>query len=921
MAAGDVAGLDRCSAFGLGSAMPTRRIATDVRPGRLLPVKGPSEEQSMKQVVRRAGKQLLKLVESFVGVGPYRRIRHLEETVHKRDEQVQRWQARSRARRVENERLRKRLATAIDRRKELERRMRSLAEESKADSTTGTALESVQAPTLSAKTLLNTAWSGWWDFGKDHLLSRALDDEQSDWRRYRAFIALAELCRAESDLQSELDYLYRAARVRLPKPPSPALLIQLAYVRILAGNAKSAERVLQWVPDEHGLVEKSLLAANAQQVGSEYDDGHPPAYEPFRRAANAVFRNYQLTPIVSVAAPSPHSLPVMRTQAPDMRASSGPRVSVIVPAFNCEATLAVTLDSLEQQEWPDLEVIVVDDGSSDGTLAVAQEFERTSSRIRVISHTENRGAYVARNTGLLHASGHYITVCDAGDWAHPQRIQLQALDLLDSGSLVNWSQWVRCDPKLRFHPKTRGLGRFVHDNPSSLMFDRVVFDACGSWDEIRVSGDTEFRMRIQRILKVTPRRVLQGCPLTIGILEDSSLTQSHDTRGRSLYRGVRHEYLQSVGVARNHAALEARKRAFRSATQSALVVRPPIIRTSRVRTDDRALGIVFVADFSEGCCESLPMLEIAAASARRGRRVGFVHLPASAGEVRAPSPWARARAASIGAEWIAPAECVTSRLIVTTDSLPLWSGRSIDEFPTIDCKEVWIVLRSRRLKHGFMSVPAQSLQDSLAAYFGRAVEKIRYLRDVDWLTNATGQVDPRYAGIERLSGTLEQLLAKRVRWIESSGMSPETGRSYGESTVRLLGCRSCSAGWLPPESSFRALAEEAKRQGCFIQVPGHLATTNESVRDPRSVGALIPEADTRRIDSDRAPGVYGAARGLYLAAPAVGSVYCWEPLVATALGRSVATHNVATPRGNAERDSCSDRGAEAVALEAVLHST
>lgn len=89
-----------------------------------------------------------------------------------------------------------------------------------------------------------------------------------------------------------------------------------------------------------------------------------------------------------------------------------PQVSLVVPAFNAEATLADTLRSLLAQSFQDFELIVVDDGSTDGTAVVARSFE--DRRIRIITQ-KNRGLAGARNSGIHAARGDHVGFCDADD--------------------------------------------------------------------------------------------------------------------------------------------------------------------------------------------------------------------------------------------------------------------------------------------------------------------------------------------------------------------------------------------------------------------------------------------------------------------------------------------------------------------------
>jgi CDP-glycerol glycerophosphotransferase len=91
-----------------------------------------------------------------------------------------------------------------------------------------------------------------------------------------------------------------------------------------------------------------------------------------------------------------------------------PTVSVVVPIYNVEDYLAECLDSLRAQTFEDFEVIVVDDGSPDGSRAIAERYAGLDRRIRVIAR-ENGGLGAARNTGLAHARGRYLTFVDSDD--------------------------------------------------------------------------------------------------------------------------------------------------------------------------------------------------------------------------------------------------------------------------------------------------------------------------------------------------------------------------------------------------------------------------------------------------------------------------------------------------------------------------
>jgi glycosyltransferase involved in cell wall biosynthesis len=99
-----------------------------------------------------------------------------------------------------------------------------------------------------------------------------------------------------------------------------------------------------------------------------------------------------------------------------------PEVSVVIPAYNAEATLAETLGSVLAQTFADFEVIVVDDGSSDGTPAVAAA--TGDGRVRVVS-VENGGVARARNRGIHEAAGEFVAFLDADDLWRPSKLERQ----------------------------------------------------------------------------------------------------------------------------------------------------------------------------------------------------------------------------------------------------------------------------------------------------------------------------------------------------------------------------------------------------------------------------------------------------------------------------------------------------------------
>lgn len=122
-----------------------------------------------------------------------------------------------------------------------------------------------------------------------------------------------------------------------------------------------------------------------------------------------------------------------------------PLVSVIIPAYNAERFIEQTLASVCNQTYPNLEIIIVDDGSRDRTVEILRRWERNDSRVRLITQA-NAGVAVARNLAISYSQGEYIAPLDADDIWHPRKIQYQVQYLENAhpsvGLVYTWSVFI-----------------------------------------------------------------------------------------------------------------------------------------------------------------------------------------------------------------------------------------------------------------------------------------------------------------------------------------------------------------------------------------------------------------------------------------------------------------------------------------------
>lgn len=92
-----------------------------------------------------------------------------------------------------------------------------------------------------------------------------------------------------------------------------------------------------------------------------------------------------------------------------------PLISIIIPVFNVEQYIPQCLSSVLRQSYKNLEIICIDDSSTDSSLGILRHYQQTDTRIRVISQT-NKGVAAARNLGLNLASGELLIFIDSDDW-------------------------------------------------------------------------------------------------------------------------------------------------------------------------------------------------------------------------------------------------------------------------------------------------------------------------------------------------------------------------------------------------------------------------------------------------------------------------------------------------------------------------
>jgi glycosyltransferase involved in cell wall biosynthesis len=185
------------------------------------------------------------------------------------------------------------------------------------------------------------------------------------------------------------------------------------------------------------------------------------------------------------------------------------QVSIIISAFNSEKYIQETLNSVLSQTWKNLEIIVVNDGSTDNTLAVANQY--INRGVKVISQ-ENKGQDAALNNGYKNCSGDYIKFMDSDDLINPEMIERQMNVLNGSNEYIAYGEWAR------FYNDDLGTANFKKLNNwrdmtpidfltsenigpmlqcGIMLVPRNLIEKSGLWDErLILFNDTEFYTRL-----------------------------------------------------------------------------------------------------------------------------------------------------------------------------------------------------------------------------------------------------------------------------------------------------------------------------------------------------------------------------------------------------------------------------------------
>lgn len=191
-----------------------------------------------------------------------------------------------------------------------------------------------------------------------------------------------------------------------------------------------------------------------------------------------------------------------------------PLVSVIIPAYNCERFISETIESVINQTFRDFELLIIDDGSTDGQKKIIDQFVARDVRVKYI-YQKNQGVSAARNNGFKQSQGKFIAFLDSDDVWLPENLQLK-LNKFGSGNvgLVHSDASIINESSEKMESTLSGMEGDLLDSlllwdgtqipgPSSILIKREVINAIGLFDEnLSTAADKDFFFRVAAQFKI-----------------------------------------------------------------------------------------------------------------------------------------------------------------------------------------------------------------------------------------------------------------------------------------------------------------------------------------------------------------------------------------------------------------------------------
>lgn len=317
----------------------------------------------------------------------------------------------------------------------------------------------------------------------------------------------------------------------------------MAHGKIIVASKHGGMR--EMLRDGAGILVDPLDASDLDQA-LRHVVSDPATVEGFGRAALSRFEEFESAPPFDYANLVTPAIPVAKSPP------EWPKVSIVVPCFDEWSSIEERVDSLNQLDYPDYEILLVDDGSTEGAFSlVLDRLDRAYERVRIV-HNTSSGPFGARNYGARMASGKYLVFCDSDDVLHRTLIgdSVRALQAHPEISAVY--------PMLRYGGEVEAvlgsedtfLPTMLTSNQiqTGLIIDRASFEALGGYDENFVSGWADWDLAIRFAKAGYTGEVIPREGYIYRRDHGSLMRSTNYDRGAAMYRQLWHKHEDLLGT-------------------------------------------------------------------------------------------------------------------------------------------------------------------------------------------------------------------------------------------------------------------------------------------------------------------------------------------------------------------------------------
>jgi glycosyltransferase involved in cell wall biosynthesis len=232
--------------------------------------------------------------------------------------------------------------------------------------------------------------------------------------------------------------------------------------------------------------------------------------------------------------------------------TNSPEVSVIIPSYNHAQYIAEAIDSVLAQTFKDLEIIVIDDGSTDQTASVLKSYVDNGQIVYI--YQANKGPSAARNAGLRLARGRYVKFLDGDDYLYPEQIARQIRDIRGEPDAISVTDCDILKPsgiievrKAHLVSREKQLAAFIESNRvviHAVLLPKFLLDGVGGFDEsLTCSVDTDLWIRILGVGVYMKHLPYVGCCYRILRKSVSDNTENMFFQKVKIYEKLNHTFL------------------------------------------------------------------------------------------------------------------------------------------------------------------------------------------------------------------------------------------------------------------------------------------------------------------------------------------------------------------------------------------